>query len=504
MKAVIFTRVSSVGQEDGVSLDAQEAKLQEYCREKGFTIVESFRVVESSTRGDRKQFHKALQLIEKQKGQTAFVVHSIDRLMRGFKEYGAIDALINQNKLEIHSYNERLILNKNTSWTDHVQFDFSIIAAKMYVGQLRQHVLKAMDYKLEHGEVVGRVPIGYKNYRNPDTHKASVIVDDERAFVVKRLFQEYSSGTYTYSEITDKAAKWGLKAKKSQKPLTKAAIAKMLQNPFYKGEMLINGKLHPHIYSVLIEPVLFDKCQKVRSRSNPKNAIEEKVDQRSKKPFVFRGLMRCKQCGCQISSDIKKGRYIYLFCTRAKGKDKCEGVRLREEVVLLEVERVLSRIVIPEPLIVQIHERLKAQYSQERDQIRATEKTLQKQFNDVAKQLDRLLDLFLAGSITQDAYDKKRLQIEQEKQSIAERLVAATEDDAAFRDSFVTLLRVVSRTAETFKSSKVEQKRKIINFVFSNLWLEGKKVGYELNRPFDKLIALQDNKVWWSIGDSNS
>ncbi len=34
MKAVIFTRVSSLGQGDGMSLDAQEAKLLDYCREK--------------------------------------------------------------------------------------------------------------------------------------------------------------------------------------------------------------------------------------------------------------------------------------------------------------------------------------------------------------------------------------------------------------------------------------------------------------------------------------
>jgi hypothetical protein len=49
MKAVIFTRVSSVGQEDGVSLDAQEAKLLDYCREKSLDILETFRVVESLT-----------------------------------------------------------------------------------------------------------------------------------------------------------------------------------------------------------------------------------------------------------------------------------------------------------------------------------------------------------------------------------------------------------------------------------------------------------------------
>lgn len=106
--------------------------------------------------------------------------------------------------------------------------------------------------------------------------------------------------------------------------------------------------------------------------------------------------------------------------------------------------------------------------------------------------------------ITQDTYDKKRVQLEAERQNFAQQLMEYTKDDSEFRDSLITLLRVVSKAAETFKSSKVEQKRKIINFVFSNLYLEGEKIGYELNRPFDKLIALGTCKTWWSIGDSNS
>lgn len=508
MKAVIFTRVSSVGQEEGVSLDAQEAKLFEYCKEKRFETLEVFRVVESSTRGDRKQFHKALNLIQKQKACTVLLVHSIDRLMRGFKEYGLIQTLIEQGKLEIHAYNERLVINKNTPWTDQLQFDFSIIGAKMYIGQLRQHVLKAMDFKLEHGEVVGRVPTGYLNHRDPELKKATVILDNERAFLVKRLFQEYSTGTFTYSEIATKAKQWGLTSPHSKKPLSFASIAKMLQNPFYMGKMLINGTLYPHVYPVLIEPSLFEQCQKVRKASSsisyPEQQEQGRKDQRAKKPFVFRGLIRCKECGCQICSDIKKGQYVYLFCTKAKGKDKCSSSRIREEVAMAEVERVLEQINIPELLIEQIQARLIEQYDQERLGIRATEKSLQIRYNEFNNQLDRLMNIYLTGSITQDAYDKKRLQLEAEKQIIAQQLSDCSKDDSEFRDSFVTLLRVVSKAAQTFKSSKVEQKRKIISFVFSNLWLEGQKISYELNRPFDKLIALSDKKVWWSIGDSNS
>ncbi len=346
MNAVIFTRVSSVGQEDGVSLDAQEAKLLDYCREKSLDILETFRVVESSTRGDRKQFFKALSFIEKQKKRTVLLVHSIDRLLRGFKEYGLIETLIEQDKLEIHAYNERLIINKNTPWTEQLQFDFSILGAKLYVGQIRQHVNKAIEFKLSKGEVVGNVPVGYLNVRDPESKKATVTLDSKRAFLVKRLFQEYATGTVSMGELAKLTGHWGLTSTRTGKTITKASMANILKNPFYYGEMMVRG-------------------------------------------------------------------------------------------------------------------------------------------------------------ITQETYDKKRLQLQAERQSLGHQIMDYTKDDSEFRNSFVTLLQVISRAASTFKSSKVEQKRKILSLVFSNLWLEGQNVRYELNKPFDKIVNLPECKEWWAILDSN-
>jgi site-specific DNA recombinase len=506
MKAVIFTRVSSVGQEDGVSLDAQAAKLIEYCKEKKFEILKTFRIVESSTRGERKEFHKALALIEKQKTLTVLVVHSIDRMLRGFKEYGLIETLISEGKLEIHSYNERLILNKNTPWTEQVQFDFSILGAKMYVAQLRQHVNKSIEYKLSKGEVIGNVPIGYLNRRDVDTKKATVILDDQRAFSVKRMFQEYATGTVSMGELVKITTAWGLTAPRTGKPLSKPAIANILKNPYYYGEMMVRGKAYPHVYPKLIDKSLFDRCQRVIevSSSNSKTTAEQQVKQRAKKPFIFRGLMRCAQCGCQICSDIKREKYIYLFCTKAKGKELCNSGRIREEVALEAVEDALSRINIPESLIKAIHEHLKIQYDTERSGIKAMVQQLHKQFVEAETRLDRLLDVFLDGGITQNAYDKKRLQLETEKQTINQQLVEYSLDDSDFRESFITLLQVVSKAASLFKSSKVERKRKILSLVFSNIWLDGKNVRYELNKPFDKLANLGGCKEWWAIRDSNT
>lgn len=87
-QAVMLARVSSRKQERGASLEAQERSIREYCTKNELKIIEpypkAFIFTESSTRGGRKKFNEMINFIEKQKHKTAIVVHTLDRLQRGF------------------------------------------------------------------------------------------------------------------------------------------------------------------------------------------------------------------------------------------------------------------------------------------------------------------------------------------------------------------------------------------------------------------------------------
>lgn len=66
MKAVILIRVSGKSQEDNHSLAAQKDKLVQYCKDKNFDDVKVFRIVESSSKGERKKFKEMIQWINEQ------------------------------------------------------------------------------------------------------------------------------------------------------------------------------------------------------------------------------------------------------------------------------------------------------------------------------------------------------------------------------------------------------------------------------------------------------
>ena len=114
MKAIILTRVSTKMQEEGLSLLAQNNRLHEYAERKGLEIIKSFEIVESSTRGERKQFMEMINFCKKQRETIAIVADTVDRVQRSFKESVLLDELMRQNKI---SYKLRFPFNEFANLT---------------------------------------------------------------------------------------------------------------------------------------------------------------------------------------------------------------------------------------------------------------------------------------------------------------------------------------------------------------------------------------------------
>ena len=90
---------------------------------------------------------------------------------------------------------------------------------------------------------------------------------------------------------------------------------------------------------------------------------------------------------------------------------------------------------------------------------------------------------FILGRITQDEYDKKARELKEKQYKLMDKLKSITEADENYSMTLISLLNICSKAPELFNSSKVEQKRQLINFLLSNLQLRGKKLEYKLKNP---------------------
>jgi site-specific DNA recombinase len=75
--------------------------------------------------------------------------------------------------------------------------------AQSYVDSMRDNIKRAIDQKIRNGEYTGLAPLGYVNVRD-EKGRANIIVDEARAALMRRLFEEYGTGLYTLRQILAK------------------------------------------------------------------------------------------------------------------------------------------------------------------------------------------------------------------------------------------------------------------------------------------------------------
>ena len=119
--------------------------------------------------------------------------------------------------------------------------------------------------------------------------------EPERAPLVRRGFEDYSTGRYTKEQLLKRATAWGLTNRRG-KPLTSQAIGVLLRNRLYAGivdvpEYGVRGKRGD--FEPLISEELFYRAQAILSGRVSSTAPR----QRAYPDFPLRGFVRCESCG---------------------------------------------------------------------------------------------------------------------------------------------------------------------------------------------------------------
>ena len=88
---------------------------------------------------------------------------------------------------------------------------------------------------------------------------------------------------------------------------------------------------------------------------------------------------------------------------------------------------------------------------------------------------------------------------------ILQELEDHTNGDKAYVIGASYILDICSRADTLFdaESSKLEQKRYLIDFVLTNIMLDGEKLEFTLKEPFDAIAAMALSQEWYARQDSN-
>lgn len=490
MKAIILARVSTKEQEEeGHSIPSQVRRLTEYAQKKQLVIFKTFQITESSCLDTRNEFEKVISFIRRSKESITLITDTVDRLQRSFRESVILEEFRKSGKLELHFFRENLILNQNSNSTDLIRWDMGVMFARSYVLQLSDNVKRSIEQKLRNGEWIGKAPIGYINTANERGRK-TIIPDPERARYITKIFEMYATGNYSMSIIGQEMKKLGLtNHSKSHKPVSTSQIDWILKNPFYYGQMRVKGELYQHHYDPLISLYLFNKAQEVKKNWH------KKPFQYAAKPAIFRGLIKCAECGCMITPEIKKGKYTYYSCSNYHKVHK-KRIYVREEELLKPIYEVLKSIQIPNKTIEWLTQELKRIHENKSLFHQENLKKLQKDYDILEDRTSKMYDDKLDGLISEELYLKKVKEYKVKQRDILIQIEDHTNADENFYITAPKILNLANRALEIFESSEVKEKRALVNLLLQNPLLSGRKLSFSLRSPFYMIAKCGQNENW--------
>ncbi|MFK7839325.1 MAG: recombinase family protein [Bdellovibrionales bacterium] len=481
MKAIILARISTKEQQDGHSLEAQVNNLTQYAERNSFTIIRQFTLVESSTKRQRPEFDQMITFIKEHEQKIALIVDTVDRLQRSFRETPILNDLMEDGILELHFVKEGNILSNMANSAQKLMWNMGVMMAQSYTDQLSDNVKRSINFKIRNGEWCGQAPLGYINSIDSRSSKATITPDPASYEMIRGIFIDYASGTYSLAELARKYHHQGLRSKAGNEIRTQQ-LHKLIQNPFYWGVMVIKGKQHSHHYQPLITKTLFDTCQLVLNSRGRTQAVKD-----TKQPYLYRGIVKCAVSDRQVTCDLKKKKYVYLICRDPDDENKKLWVKQKD--VDVQIEKKLTSLRLSKSFINEVFDYISA--SNDTEQRIVQELTIEQ--NNIDNQVDRLTNLLIDRTITKDVYDRKIEYLHAKRLETDSLLSEYKNCDEEYEIALNALMRIAHSSLSLFKSSKMVIQRGLLLLVFSNLQLEGCKLRSAWREPFNSMRRMGDN-----------
>src|SRR5262249_40805380 len=181
--------------------------------------------------------------------------------------------------------------------------------------------------------------------------------DPDRAPIVKRIFELYATGEWSFAQLAKWAHKQGLTKRPMRRkrnreeirrnmqvasldeidrPVDHKTIEYILKNPFFIGKIKVrDGYRDGRFHQPLIDHGLYSKVQEILRKRNIS------IYYMDKRFFTYRGMLRCI-CGRLYTPYEQKGETYY----RSRCKFGCINAdpNLTEKEVSVAIQEVLHRI----------------------------------------------------------------------------------------------------------------------------------------------------------------
>lgn len=312
-RCYIYTRVSTMAQTDGYSLDAQLEKLRKYAEYKNLEIAGEYCDAGKSGKSikGRPAFQQMLEDVASQKDGVSFVlVFKLSRFGRNAADVLKSLQLLLDYEVDLVSVDDAI-----DSSTQGGRLTLAILSAVAEIERENitvQFLSGKMQKLKEGGWPGGPIPYGYRKAGK------ELVQEPDKIAVVKRIYDLYMMDGVLATTVVRKLNDEGCTriVKGREKPLTYDFVTTVLDNPFYCGKILYNRRTNSKEVNRQRKEVLevqgnhepivsVEQWERVREKRKLYSERCRKVDEPDRISLLS-GLVKCPVCGAGMIASKNK------------------------------------------------------------------------------------------------------------------------------------------------------------------------------------------------------
>jgi site-specific DNA recombinase len=453
MNAIGYIRIS-VKDQSTYSLDNQESAVRYYCKQNDLTLLNIFKDDgESSYSFDRPDFNALEKFIRKNKSVQYLIIYDHDRFSRNLAE-----ALMKIKELH-DKFNIKVLATTdqfNSDFTDPSAFmmrAFKFMMAESELHKIRSRTQAGYVQACTNGYYVNKAPYGYRNQKIND--HPSLMIDEEKAFVVRTIFKEYASGS-SIEEIRKLIAAYGYDLKGN------SAIQRILTNPTYAGLIKVPAhkdrpeRVVPGLHPAIVTEDIYYHCVE-RLTGNQRIAIH------SNKEVWLKGALKGPSGKFMSAGNSKgKAKYYWYYVQQEDRR------HLSANTLHRQMNEILDLLSFSKERIA-IYERKIGEEIQKHLMSRAeiAAKTI-KALRSVDDRISQAEEKWLLQPTSKRAYSKVMTALQSQRTELQKRLNELNQSGQIYWDRLNAALPKLHDIRGTFEGMPLYMQHQFLNMVFDN------------------------------------
>lgn len=303
VRVALYIRVSGEEQKiKGLSLEAQQERLEAYARERGWVIVGIYIDAAKTARKNihkRTEFQRMMDSVKRDEVDILLFAR-LDRWFRSVADYYKVMEILQAHNCDWKTTDEEY---DTTTANGRLYINVKLSIAQNEADIDGERIDVVFDSKIAHGTVVsGSAPFGF---RVNEEKRLEVVPED--AAIVQDAFNYFETTVSQRATTKYIREKYGVN-------WCYATFHRMLIEELYTGVYNRGGRYNANFCPAIIQREQFDRVQALLKK-NVRRAPSGRV-------YIFTSVLTCEECRHKLNGYISQGIYYYR-CNQHLQRGRC-------------------------------------------------------------------------------------------------------------------------------------------------------------------------------------